>query len=151
MKNLTSFTRFINESISINPPDGVIEIDAETYTRLERENLGEPFTEGEKKKLDGVRQFLKLQRYPGKDDSEFVMVGKWNLNAAGHPAYSLPAAWFRKMSPGTYTMVAIFDDVRTGNFRTYRPTKRYTSESLDKLIPCVVDLIDAKFGWIKTK
>lgn len=147
MKHLQQFTQFINESISLNPPDGVIEIDNETYTalerRLERENLGKPFTEEEKMKLEGVRQLLKLQRYPKTDDYEFAMVGKWDLNVTGLPVFTPPAAWFWKMSPGTYVMAAIFDDDR--------PTKYYTSESLDRLIPCAVDLINVEINWVEIK
>jgi hypothetical protein len=148
MKHLQQFNKFINESALLNLPDGVSEIDNETYTALERslerENLGKSFTEEEKTKLDGVRQLLKLQRYPKVDDYRFVMVGKWGLNGGGNPTYSAPAAWFKKMSTGTYVMTAIFNDAQ-------RSSKYYTSESLDKLIPCVVDLIDLEIEWIKIK
>jgi hypothetical protein len=147
MKHLHTFSQHLNESALLNLPDGVSKMDNKTYVDLERrlgrENLGEPFTEEEKKKLDGVRQLLRFEKYPRENDYEFVMVREWSLNAVGNAGYSPPAAWLKKMRQGTYAMAIVFED----GYKN--PTKYHTSKSLDQIILCVNDLVDTEIEWIE--
>jgi hypothetical protein len=144
MKHINTFYQHLNESQSL--PDGVSEIDRKIYgdleERIDRENLGESFTEEEKTKLDGVRQLLKFKRHQS-GDYRFVFAKNVGVNAGGSHHYSPPAAWFQRMRPGTYILGLVF-----GN---NRPTKYYTSKSLDHLILCVADLVDIEMEWIKIK
>ena len=91
MKYLHTFSQHINESQSL--PSGVEEIDRDTYydlwRKLDRENLGDEFTEEEKTKLDGVRQLLGFQRFPN-SKYFFVMAKEVTKNGTGVDVYSPP-------------------------------------------------------------